>query len=149
MGRFRRRVVLASFVMVVALGGVAAVAGQAAKRSSRDGVFSERQVDRGRRVYTRSCEHCHGSSLEGNDVSEIPALVYEPFMRQWSGRTVGELFEHVSRSMPADERGSLTPRAYSDVLAFVLESNGFPAGESDLPEQPEALKAITIERPQP
>jgi hypothetical protein len=51
--------------------------------------------------------------------------------------------------MPADDRGSLTPRAYGDVVAFVLESNGFPAGSSDLPEKPEELAAITIERPQP
>jgi S-disulfanyl-L-cysteine oxidoreductase SoxD len=121
----------------------------AAKRSARDGVYSERQAGRGRRVYGRSCEHCHGASLEGNEPREIPALVFEPFMRQWNGRTVAELFEHVSRSMPADDRGSLTPRAYGDVVAFVLESNGFPAGPSDLPEKPEELAAITIERLQP
>ena len=130
---------------------VAAVGGQeaAAKRSVRDGVFSTQQVDRGRRIYLRSCEHCHGSSFEGNDTAEIPALVYEPFMRQWAGRSVGDLMEHLSRSMPADDRGSLTPRAYSDVLALILEANGFPAGEADLPEKAEELKAITIERPKP
>ena len=121
--------------------------GPATRRSVRDGVFSERQVDRGRRVYLRSCEHCHGSSLEGNDTAEIPALVYDSFFRQWNGRTVADLFEHLSRSMPADDRGSLTPGNYVDVLAFVLESNGFPAGPSDLPEKPEELSAITIERP--
>jgi quinoprotein glucose dehydrogenase len=120
----------------------------AAKRSVRDGVFSQGQADRGRRVYGRSCEHCHGASLEGNDVSEIPTLVYEPFMRQWNGRTVKDLFEHVSRSMPADARGSLTPRNYSDVVAFVLESNGFPVGEADLSEKPDELAAIMIERPE-
>ncbi len=75
--------------------------------------------------------------------------MYEPFIRQWSGRTRGELFEHVSRSMPADDRGSLTPRAYADVVALVLESNGFPADQSDLPEKAEELAAITIERPKP
>lgn len=133
------------FLAVVGVGGQEA----APKRSAKDGVFSARQVDRGRRVYLRSCEHCHGASLEGNDTSEIPALVYEPFFRQWNGRTVGELFEHLSRSMPADDRGSLTPRAYADVVALILEANGFPAGESDLPEKPEELAAITIERPKP
>jgi cytochrome c len=121
--------------------------GPATRRSVRDGVFSERQVDRGRRVYLRSCEHCHGSSLEGNDTAEIPALVYDSFFRQWNGRTVADLFEHLRRSMPADDRGSLTPGNYVDVLAFVLESNGFPAGPSDLPEKPEELSTITIERP--
>ena len=130
---------------------VAGVGGQeaAAKRSVRDGVFSARQADRGRRVYLRSCEHCHGSSFEGNDTAEIPALVYDPFFRQWSGRTVGDLFEHISRSMPADDRGTLTPRAYGDVVALILEANGFPAGESDLPEKAEELAAIVIDRPKP
>ena len=142
--------VSACFVGAVLLAGLA-IHGQepASKRSVRDGVFSERQVDRGRRVYLRSCEHCHGSSLEGNDTAEIPALVYDPFFRQWNGKTVADLFEHTSRSMPADDRGSLTPRNYVDVLAFVFESNGFPAGESDLPEKPEELATITIERPKP
>ena len=133
------------FLAVVGVGGQQAPP----KRSAKDGVFSARQVDRGRRVYLRSCEHCHGASLEGNDTDEIPALVYDPFFRQWAGRTVGELFEHLSRSMPADDRASLTPRAYADVLALILESNGFPAGETDLPETAEALAAITIERPKP
>ena len=139
------------WLAIAVLSAAVGVAGQeaAGKRSVKDGVFSTRQVDRGRRVYLRSCEHCHGASLEGNDTAEIPALVYEPFMRQWAGRSVGDLLEHVSRSMPADDRGSLTPRAYADVVALILESNGFPAGESDLPEKPEELKAIAIERPKP
>lgn len=142
--------VAACLAGVVLLAGLAIHGQEAvAKRSVRDGVFSEQQVDRGRRVYTQSCEHCHGASLEGNDTSEIPALVYEPFMRQWNGRTLAELFEQVRRSMPADDRGTLTPRAYTDVVAFVLESNGFPAGPSDLPEKAEELAAITIERPKP
>lgn len=138
---------LAGAVLLAGLG----IHGQepVAKRSVKDGVFSTRQVDRGRRVYLRSCEHCHGSSFEGNDTAEIPALVYEPFMRQWAGRSVGALLEHVSRSMPADDRGSLTPRAYADVVALILESNGYPAGESDMPEKAEELAAITIERPKP
>jgi cytochrome c len=119
--------------------------GPATRRSVRDGVFSERQVDRGRRVYLRSCEHCHGSSLEGNDTAEIPALVYDSFFRQWNGRTVADLFEHLRRSMPADDRGSLTPRATADMIAYLLRINGVAAGQTPLPSDREALAALIID----
>ena len=78
------------------------------KRSIWDGVYTEQQANRGEREYGRSCEHCHGPGLEGDGGREIPPLVSDPFMRSWRGKNLKELFDLLSRSMPADNRGSLS-----------------------------------------
>ena len=46
------------------------------------------------------------------------------------------------------QRGSLKRQAYVDVIAFILERNGAPAGKAELPTDPKALKALTIRYPQ-
>jgi hypothetical protein len=51
--------------------------------------------------------------------------------------------------MPEDNPGSLTPSQAADVFAYILESNGFPAGPRELPADAEALEAILLEEPEP
>ena len=118
----------------------------AAKRSIKDGVYTELQANRGEREYGRTCEHCHGAGLEGDAAKEIPPLVSDPFMRNWNGKSLKELFELLSRSMPADNRGSLSARTYTDLVAYLLRANDAPAGSSALPDSPAALEAISIEK---
>ena len=117
----------------------------APKRSIRDGVYTDLQANRGEREYGRTCEHCHGPGLEGDGAREIPALVSDPFMRNWNGKNLRELFELLSRSMPADNRGSLSARTYADLIAYLLKANEVPGGTSALPDAPAALESIVIE----
>ena len=63
-------------------------------------------------------------------------------MRRWRGRSVQALFDALMRSMPADDLGSLTPRATADMVAYLLRINGAPAGETPLPSERGALAAI-------
>jgi cytochrome c len=147
--RFNKVLVAASF----ALAGAAAISASgaadqepAAKRSIKDGVYTEIQANRGEREYGRTCEHCHGASLEGDAAKEIPPLVSDPFMRNWNGKTLKELFDLLSRSMPADNRGSLSARTYTDLIAYLLRANDAPAGTA-LPDSPAGLETISIEKP--
>jgi hypothetical protein len=117
---------------------------QEAKRSIWDGVYTDLQANRGEREFGRSCEHCHGQSLEGDAGKEIPALVSDPFMRNWNGKNLKELFDVLSRSMPADNRGALSARTYTDLIAYLLRANDVPGGTSALPDVPAGLEAIVI-----
>ena len=117
-----------------------------AKRSVWDGVYTEAQARRGENQYGRFCEQCHGSDLSGNQVDEVPSLVWETFMSQWSGKTTRDLFDQVSRSMPRDNPGSLSARAYTDVIAYILQANKLPSGTRELDGNPERLEQIVIER---
>jgi quinoprotein glucose dehydrogenase len=94
--------------------------------------------------YTRSCEHCHGPSLTGNPTNEVPSLVADAFMFHWRGRTVQDLYARLSKSMPSDAPGSLDAGTYLDLVAYMLEANGFPPGQQDL--SLDRLSALMIEK---
>jgi Cytochrome C oxidase, cbb3-type, subunit III len=127
--------------------GVSNAGGQeAARRSIWDGVYTDIQANRGEREYGRTCEHCHGAGLEGDAAREIPPLVSDSFMRSWGGKNLRQLFELLSRSMPADNRGSLSARTYTDLIAYLLRVNDVPAGAAALPDAPAGLEVISIEQ---
>jgi alcohol dehydrogenase (cytochrome c) len=130
--------------------GTSWAAQSAAPRSAWDRVYSDAQADRGERAYGQSCSHCHGLSLEGDGAREIPTLVTDQFLRRWRGKPVQTLFDSLMRSMPADDRGSLTPAATADMIAYLLRANGAPSGDLPLPSEREALAALLIaEKPAP
>jgi cytochrome c553 len=114
------------------------------KLSVWDGVYTQSQASRGIIEYTRSCERCHGSDMTGNAIDEVPSLVADAFMFHWGGRTVQDLHDRIRKAMPADAPGTLDARAYLDIVAYLLEANGFPRGPQDLDRS--RLGAIVIEK---
>ena len=118
-------------------------AGMAQGPSLSDGVYSDRQANRGRRVYRQTCVSCHAANLEGGEMG--PSLFGDPFLEPWAGESLGELMALVQQTMPQDNPGGLSPEAYTDVLAYLLKVNEYPAGEADLTA--ESLEAIVIEPP--
>jgi len=66
------------------------------------------------------------------------------FMFLWEGRTLGSFFEKVESEMPTDRPGQLPQQQYLDVIAYILEKNGFPAGGEELPANLELLNALSI-----
>lgn len=109
-----------------------------------NGVYSEPQAKRGLLEYVRSCEQCHGPNLTGNPTNEVPSLVADAFMFHWSGRTVQEFYTRLSKAMPANAPGSLDAGAYLNLVAYLLEANGFPPGSQDLDR--DQLSALVIEK---
>jgi mono/diheme cytochrome c family protein len=130
---------------VMSMVGTAVSAQSATARSAWDKVYSDLQADRGEREYGRTCAHCHGLSLEGDGAREIPTLVTDQFLRRWRGKSVQALFDSLMRSMPADDRGSLTPRATADMIAYLLRANGAPSGDSPLSSERDALASVAFE----
>ncbi|HTA67162.1 MAG TPA: cytochrome c, partial [Bryobacteraceae bacterium] len=112
-------------------------------RSVQDGVYTQEQADRGKAAYAEQCASCHGAGLNGGQ--ETPALTGGAFLVKWQNRSVNELFESIRVSMPADRPGSLSRQKYSDILAYVLAANKFPAGSAELGTQSEALKQISFQ----
>lgn len=132
----RTKVLLRSAVMLY-LGVAASVAGLAQSagsgRSVWDGVFTNEQADRGRIPFAANCAECHGGNLEGG---ESAALVGDKFWTGWSQQTVGDLLAYVSRNMPRSEdgtlAGTLSAGTYAEIVAHILQANGFPAGKGEL-----------------
>jgi quinoprotein glucose dehydrogenase len=80
--------------------------------------------------------------MTGED--EAPPLVGGEFMSNWNGLTVGDLFDRIRTTMPANHPGSLTRRQNADVLADILSANQFPPGNAELDNRSEVLKQIQI-----
>jgi mono/diheme cytochrome c family protein len=108
-----------------------------------DGVYTEVQAARGAAGFAQNCAICHGASLGG--VGEAPALVGAQFVSDFNGLTVGDLFERMRTTMPLNNPGVLSRDQYSDILAFMLKSNGYPAGERELYRRSEFLNTIRFE----
>lgn len=116
---------------------------QSSSRSVWDGVFTDEQAKRGLALSTKSCAQCHGATLGGGEMA--PPLTGPNFLSNWTGLTAGDLFERIRTTMPQDKPGTLKPEANADILAYILSANQFPAGKSELPSAPDALKQIQIE----
>jgi mono/diheme cytochrome c family protein len=137
--------------IVVALGiicgTVARIAAVQPARTTWTGIYTDAQAKRGQAVYEEQCQTCHSPDLKGAD--QAPPLAGADFNADWNDLSMGDLFERVSMTMPADKPGTLKPEQVADVLAFVLSKGGFPAGEMELPAQSEALKEIKYLTRQP
>ena len=109
-------------------------------KSVWDGVYSADQASRGATLYASECASCHADDLLGT--GPMPALAGAGFRKEWDGQSVGDLFERLSVSMPADQPGKLTRAQDADVLAFILKSNDFPAGTAEMPPSTPDLSKI-------
>jgi S-disulfanyl-L-cysteine oxidoreductase SoxD len=114
----------------------------AAEPSVWDGVYTVEQARRGETAYLTACASCHGTALEGGDMT--PALVGGGFTSNWNDLTVGDLFERIRTTMPLDKPGQLSRQQNADVIAFMLKANAWPAGTTELAADPPALKQIRI-----
>jgi mono/diheme cytochrome c family protein len=114
-----------------------------------DGVYTEEQMGRGKPLYAKECAACHGSSMSGGE--EAPPLTGSGFMANWSGLTVGDLFERIRLSMPEGRPGVLSRQQNADILAYILSVNQFPAGKTELQKDTDRLKQIRFlaEKPGP
>jgi mono/diheme cytochrome c family protein len=108
-----------------------------------DGVYTDVQAMRGAASYTERCAVCHGASLGG--VGEAPALTGARFVSDFDGLSLGELFDRIRTTMPLNNAGGLSRDQYADILAFMLKSNGFPAGRTELYRRREYLDTIAFE----
>ena len=112
-------------------------------RSVWDGVYTKDQAKRGGAFYLQECSNCHGQELQGADMT--PALTGLAFTANWDGLTLGDLFERIRITMPADRPGSLARQEIADILAYLLIVNKFPDGETELPREVQALKQILFQ----
>ena len=108
-----------------------------------DGVYSDAQAARGAALYQTACGSCHGDKLQGK--GPTPALAGSDFVMNWSGMPVGDLFDKIQTSMPADKPGSLSREQNASLVAYLLSANKFPSGKAELSSDPERLRQIRFE----
>jgi mono/diheme cytochrome c family protein len=109
-----------------------------AVRSTRDGIFSAEQAQRGRSGFLWNCMECH-------ELEEYTAA--GAYLEEMEGKRIWEVFEFIWSEMPEDNPSWLEPEEYADILAYILSVYGMPAGEQELPTDKAKLEAIVVQGP--
>jgi mono/diheme cytochrome c family protein len=112
--------------------------------SLSDGLFNLTQVERGRSMYAEACSNCHLPDLAGAD--QAPSLAGGDFLDRWEGQSLLDLVDRIRLSMPADNVGSLTTPSSTDIVVYILQVNGFPAGADELKPDRNLLRTVLIKR---
>ncbi len=99
------------------------------------GVFTVAQAARGGEIYTVSCAQCHTMAQHSGG----------GFAAAWNGRRLVDLYEIIRGTMPLDNPGGLSDQEYIDVVAYMLQLNGVPAGKAPLPADAAVLRDLRIE----
>jgi mono/diheme cytochrome c family protein len=114
------------------------------KKGVLDGVFTTAQAERGRSSFLSGrCGGCHQLDLSGD---RGPALKGDAFLSHWENGSVNALFKKISETMPPNGPNETTDEAKIDIVAFLLQSNNFPAGKAELRVDADALEALEIAR---
>ncbi len=110
----------------------------AVRKTAREGVYTEAQAERGKKVYEANCVNCHLPDLDGSANPDAGArgapLVGSRFVQDFGESRVSALFNKMKRDMPSGRPGSLTDQEYLDAAAYVLHRNKFAAGAAELTE---------------
>jgi len=114
-------------LLAAAAAGLATAQTSTPRRTAWEGVYTEAQASRGAMAYGQSCSGCHALATEGRS-----PLVGEPFWKSFAQKTVADLLDYISKNMPNGAPGSLNESTYTDIVAVLLKSNGFPAGTTEL-----------------
>lgn len=124
--------------------------------SPADGFYTAAQAARGMHYFEGSCGTCHsvtppaGVELErapgmgiqmGSYLMVLPLDGNRPlFYRD----NVGDFYLKSRTSMPVEYPNGLSEQSYLDIVAYVLQAKGLPAGPNELTADLAAMRAMTL-----
>jgi mono/diheme cytochrome c family protein len=141
----RRMALGAAAPLVLAVAAAGSLQTFAQGREQRPPAFTDEQVQRGKAIYQRNCQDCHGSTLDNGEFGGAP-LKGSYFRQHWGSGDVSALFGYVNTLMPPDRPGQLTAQSYVDLTAFLLSNNGYAAGTEELTADEDAQRKMTMKR---
>ena len=119
------------------------------------GFYTKAQAVRGKTAFNRNCAYCHSTDAKlwtpESNASVLPRTFGGRFTeRVYHGRmlypSVFYLFKKLD-SMPAFNTKAISPQTKADIVAYLLESNGKPAGPDEMTADTEAMKSMMLNEP--
>jgi polar amino acid transport system substrate-binding protein len=95
-------------------------------------LYTKTQAEAGARLFASRCVACHGANLQGTAAPSVAGTDFLTTARK-NGWTLEIIRYVVVTDMPFNAPASLSPTAYADVLAFLLASDCYPAGDKPFP----------------
>ena len=105
------------------------------------GVYSTAQAERGKTSFNSSCLRCHGDKLQGNTA---PALSGDRFFTTWGSEPIASLFAKIRDTMPPNFGTSIDDQTKLDIVAYILQTNGYPGGPGELTQNGTDLATAQI-----
>jgi cytochrome c-type protein NapC len=103
---------------------------RSARGSAASGWYTVEQADAGKQLFEGSCSHCHGTKLEG--MAGAPALSGASWKQRFAGAKLLTVWGEIKGPMAQYANVTLSAQQALDILAFLLEQNGLPAGTRPL-----------------
>ena len=107
-----------------------------------DGVFTQAQAERGKASFDKECSNCHNQDLNGS--ARAPGLRGDRFLGNWMNGSVNALYSKIRFSMPATYPETVADAVKLDILTYLLQVNGFPAGPAELKMDANELEGIQM-----
>ena len=114
------------------------------KTTTNDGVYTRAQADGAKQQFEKICAECHAFTVAAKKKPKDLPLGDEPFLETWSGRTLSEMVTLIALTMPNDGSAVVSVAQALDLVAYILQQNGYPAGSKPLTKE---TAAAVIERP--
>jgi hypothetical protein len=89
----------------------------------QDGVYTKEQAAKGMKVYEEFCLICH-------PIDEYVGI----YMEGWEGMTAIALVDSIAETMPVDNPGGLDVQELIDMVTYIFQANGLPAGDAEMDE---------------
>jgi cytochrome c5 len=105
------------------------------------GVYTTAQAERGKTSFNSSCLRCHGDKLQGNTA---PALSGDRFFTTWGSEPIASLFAKIRDTMPPNFGTSIDDQTKLDIVAYILQTNGYPGGLGELTQDGNDLATAQI-----
>ena len=139
---FRALVTGAAGAWIAAL--VLATPQAAQQPTTNDGVYTKKQADAAKAQFDKLCADCHPFTVAGKKkVKDVP-LGEDPFYDNWTGRPLAEMIKTIALTMPNDGSAVVSDTEAADLVAYILQQNGFKPGETPLSK---ATGTAVVERP--
>ena len=113
------------------------------QKTTNDGVYTKAQADGARAQFEKICAACHPFTVAAKKKPKDVPLGDEPFFENWEGRSLDAIITTIVLTMPNDGSGVVTDAEAVDLVAYILQRNGFPAGETPLTKD----SAVVVARP--
>ena len=136
--RSTARILIAASVVIwsMALALSATVAPDSpAQKTTNDGVYTKAQADGAKAQFEKVCAECHAFTVAAKKKEKDLPLGDEPFTKNWDGKPLGELVSLIVLTMPNDGSAVVSETEAVDLVAYVLQQNGFPAGSTPLTKE--------------
>jgi hypothetical protein len=111
------------------------------QKTTNDGVYTKAQADGARAQIEKICAACHPFTVAAKKKPKDVPLGDEPFFENWEGRSLDAIVTTIVLTMPNDGSGVVSDAEAVDLVAYILQQNGFPAGETALTKDSAAVVA--------